>query len=139
MPSIFDSKIDRLSNPISDLKDEPDMNAAELKAYFDASPMELLNKHNELADALLSRGAAKEIGFTATSSVPAGNIQDAIDYVIRHSSGSGGSISVSNIGRSQLGRELINELDGYAALEDSIEVLSARVSDLSERVRKLGV
>jgi hypothetical protein len=63
---------------ITDLADEPDMTADELKAYFDSGPQELLDSHNALVAALTSSQAAADIGFAPTEDLNATSIQQAI-------------------------------------------------------------
>ena len=68
-----------LTHRISNLADEPDMAADDLKAYFDSSPQELLDSHNALVSALTASQAAADLGFAPTGSLTATNIQQAIE------------------------------------------------------------
>ncbi|MDO5549178.1 MAG: hypothetical protein Q4F79_11940 [Eubacteriales bacterium] len=64
---------------IADLADEPEMQADELKAYFDSSPQELLDSHNALVSALTATQAAADLGFAPTGRLTATTIQQAIE------------------------------------------------------------
>lgn len=66
---------------LSDLPDQPNMQAAELKTYFDSSPEELRQALNRLCDALGEFSAAAKLGYTASAGVPAQTVQDAIENV----------------------------------------------------------
>ena len=66
---------------LADLPDQPNMQAAELKTYFDSSPEELRQALNRLCDALGEFSAAAELGYTASAGVPAQTVQDAIENV----------------------------------------------------------
>ena len=64
---------------LADLPDQPNMQAAELKTYFDSSPEELRQALNRLCDALGEFSAAATLGYTASAGVPAQTVQDAIE------------------------------------------------------------
>ena len=66
---------------LADLPDQPNMQAAELKTYFDSSPEELRQALNRLCDALGEFSAATKLGYTASAGVPAQTVQDAIENV----------------------------------------------------------
>ena len=66
---------------LADLPDQPNMQAAELKRYFDASPEELRQAFNRLCDALGEYTAAAKLGYEASAGVPAHTVQDAIENV----------------------------------------------------------
>ena len=66
---------------LADLPDQPNMQAAELKTYFDSSPEELRQALNRLCDALGEFSAAAKLGYTASAGVPAQTVQDAIENV----------------------------------------------------------
>ena len=66
---------------LADLPDQPNMQAAELKTYFDSSPEELRQTLNRLCDALGKFSAAAKLGYTASAGVPAQTVQDAIENV----------------------------------------------------------
>ena len=51
---------------LADLPDQPNMQAAELKTYFDSSPEELRQALNRLCDALGEFSAAAKLGYTAS-------------------------------------------------------------------------
>lgn len=66
---------------LADLADQPNMQAHELKAYFDSSPEELRQSFNRLCNALGEFTAAAKMGYTASASVPANTVQAAIENV----------------------------------------------------------
>ena len=66
---------------LADLPDQPNMQAAELKTYFDSSPEELRQALNRLCHALGEFSAAAKLGYTASAGVPAQTVQDAIENV----------------------------------------------------------
>ena len=66
---------------LADLPDQPNMQAAELKTYFDSSPEKLRQALNRLCDALGEFSAAAKLGYTASAGVPAQTVQDAIENV----------------------------------------------------------
>ena len=66
---------------LANLPDQPNMQAAELKTYFDSSPEELRQALNRLCDALGEFSAAAKLGYTASAGVPAQTVQDAIENV----------------------------------------------------------
>ena len=57
------------SKRIVDLPDQPDMQAAELKTYFDSSPEELRQALNRLCDALGEFSAAAKLGTATAPSI----------------------------------------------------------------------
>ncbi len=132
---IADASIDALRCPIAALKDEPDMNAQELKEYFDGSPTQLMEQLNKLVAALRGRRAAADLGFTSTELVPAATVQSAIEWIAKQGGGSGGT--ADNIGRAQLSTALRDELDGYAAVSQKVARLTVQLEQLSERVSAL--
>lgn len=66
---------------LADLADQPNMQAHELKAYFDSSPEELRQSFNRLCNALGEFTAAAKMGYTSSASVPANTVQAAIENV----------------------------------------------------------
>lgn len=79
------NKLEQFSKKISSLRDQPNMQPSELKAYFDSSPEEVRQAHNGLCDALTSATtqatAAANIGFARTAGVPADTVQAAVENV----------------------------------------------------------
>lgn len=79
------NKLEQFSKKISSLRDQPNMQPSELKAYFDSSPEEVRQAHNSLCDALTTATtqstAAANIGFSRTAGVPADTIQAAVENV----------------------------------------------------------
>lgn len=78
---IAGSEILSFSGNISALDDQPNLSAADLKAYFDKNPQHLRSAHNILVHALLDPGAAAQLGFEATAGVTGDTIQQAIENV----------------------------------------------------------
>lgn len=72
---------DTFSKRISSLPDQPNMQADDLKAYFDSSPEELRQAFNNLCDALSDLAAATKVGYTPSAAVPAQTVQEAIENV----------------------------------------------------------
>ena len=79
------NKLEQFSKKISSLRDQPNMQPNELKAYFDSSPEEVRQAHNSLCDALTTATtqstAAANIGFSRTAGVPADTVQAAVENV----------------------------------------------------------
>lgn len=79
------NKRNDFTHKIADLRDQPNMQPAELKAYFDSSPEEVRQSHNALCDALTAAttqtSAAANLGFQRTAGVPADNVQAAVENV----------------------------------------------------------
>lgn len=78
--SFTDHKLETFTRKISDLPDEPKLLPNELKAYFDSSPEELREAHNDLCTSL-DEIQASMVHFTMTAGVPEENVQDAIENV----------------------------------------------------------
>lgn len=78
-------KLNDFTHKIIDLRDQPNMQPDDLKAYFDSSPEEVRQAHNGLCDALTTgttaATAAANIGFQRTASVPADTVQAAVENV----------------------------------------------------------
>ncbi|MGO5094985.1 hypothetical protein ACTQ34_04040 [Agathobaculum sp. LCP25S3_E8] len=79
--SFSQNKLLNFSKKISSLRDQPNMQPSELKAYFDSSPEELQQAHNGLCDALAAISAAAGLGFQRTAGVPADTVQAAVENV----------------------------------------------------------
>lgn len=79
--SFTQNKLLDFSKKISSLPDQPNMQPSELKAYFDRSPEELQQAHNDLCDALTAISAASGLGFQRTAGVPADTVQSAVENV----------------------------------------------------------
>lgn len=79
--SFLQNKLQQFSKKISSLRDQPNMQPSELKAYFDSSPEELRQAHNGLCDALTAVSAAAALGFQRTAGVPADTVQAAVENV----------------------------------------------------------
>ena len=92
-----DHKIAAFTHKITDLPDQPNLPADELKARFDSSPEELRQAHNALCD-------------------DADRLDDRVSGIIAETFGDA-------IPKSMLSDELQDELDGFA---DSIETLDAQ-------------
>lgn len=76
-----ENKLQQFSKKISSLRDQPNMQPSELKAYFDSSPEEVRQAHNGLCDALSAVSAAAALGFQRTAGVPADTVQAAVENV----------------------------------------------------------
>ena len=92
-----DHKIAAFTHKITDLPDQPNLPADELKARFDSSPEELRQAHNALCD-------------------DADRLDNRVSGIIAETFGDA-------IPKSMLSDELQDELDGFA---DSIETLDAQ-------------
>ena len=79
--SFSQNKLQQFSKKISSLRDQPNMQPSELKAYFDSSPEELRQAHNGLCDALTAVSAASSLGFQRSAGVPADTVQAAVENV----------------------------------------------------------
>ena len=75
------NKLNVLTHKIIDLRDQPNMQPDDLKAYFDSSPEEVRLAHNGLCDSLAAVDAAGRIGFQRTAAVPADTVQAAVENV----------------------------------------------------------
>ena len=79
------NKLQQFTKKISSLRDQPNMQPSELKAYFDSSPEEVRQAHNGLCDALTTATtqttAAANIGFARSAGVPADTVQAAVENV----------------------------------------------------------
>ena len=79
------NKLNDFTHKIIDLRDQPNMQPNDLKAYFDSSPEEVRQAHNGLCDALTTgttaATAAANIGFQRTAAVPADTVQAAVENV----------------------------------------------------------
>lgn len=75
------NKLNDFTHKIIDLRDQPNMQPDDLKAYFDSSPEEVRQAYNGLCDTLGSAEAASGIGFQRTAAVPADTVQAAIENV----------------------------------------------------------
>ena len=74
-------KLNDFTHKIIDLRDQPNMQPDDLKAYFDSSPEEVRQAYNGLCDTLGSAEAASGIGFQRTAAVPADTVQAAVENV----------------------------------------------------------
>ena len=75
------NKLNDFTHKIIDLRDQPNMQPDDLKAYFDSSPEEVRQAYNGLCDTLGSAEAASGIGFQRTAAVPADTVQAAVENV----------------------------------------------------------
>ena len=75
------NKLNNFTHKIIDLRDQPNMQPDDLKAYFDSSPEEVRLAHNGLCDSLAAVDAAERIGFQRTATVPADTVQAAVENV----------------------------------------------------------
>ena len=75
------NKLNNFTHKIIDLRDQPNMQPDDLKAYFDSSPEEVRQAYNGLCDTLGNAEAASGIGFQRTAAVPADTVQAAVENV----------------------------------------------------------
>lgn len=80
-PTIASAEIIALEHPITALEDRPAMSADDLKAYFDANPLQITDAHNTLVNALTGPTAAASLGFSSTPGIMGENIQSALENV----------------------------------------------------------
>ena len=104
-----------LEHPITALADRPPLSAEDLKAYFDANPIQLMRAHNALVQTLSGTSGAENIGFANTAGVSAPNVQSAIEQVQQQLSALAlGSIPDGSITAVKLAASLQQQLDTIA-------------------------
>lgn len=122
--SLSDQKLKGFSKLISALPDQPRMQPQDLKAYFDSSPEEVRQAHNNLCDALCTPDAAASLGFARTAGVPADNVQAAVENVQQQVAdavlGNIPSGSVDGDKLAQDVRDRLTAIESAAASEASI-------------------
>lgn len=122
------NKIDDFTHKISDLRDQPNMQPSELKAYFDSSPEEVRQAHNNLCDALCASDAASGIGFQRTAGIPSDTVQSALENVQSQVTaaiiGSIPSGSIDNDKLAQDVRDHFTAIENAAATEASTRASS---------------
>lgn len=124
--AIADCCISSLEHPITALADRPALSAEDLKAYFDANPLQLMHAHNALAQALTDSAGAKNIGFTGTAGVSASNVQQAIEQVQQQLSDlSAGSVPDGSITTAKLAASLQQQIHAITQLQTTVEQLQA--------------
>ena len=111
-----DHKLETFTKKISDLPDEPKLLPNELKAYFDSSPEELRQAHNDLCESL-DQIQASAVHFTMTAGVPEENVQDAIVNVqAQLKNAIDGSIPSGSIDGDKLAQDV---RDRFSAIESA--------------------
>ena len=111
-----------LEHPITALADRPPLSAENLKAYFDANPIQLMHAHNALVQTLSGTSGAENIGFANTAGVSASNVQSAIEQVQQQLSALAlGSIPDGSITAVKLAASLQQQLDTIAQLQTTVE------------------
>lgn len=139
--SLSDQKLKNFTKLISSLADQPRMQPQDLKAYFDSSPEELRQAHNNLCDALCAPDAAASLGFARTAGVPADTIQAAVEHVQAQVSdavsGNLPSGSVTGDKLAQDVRDRLTAIENAAASESSIR--QSTDSSLQSQVSALSV
>ena len=111
-----DHKLETFTKKISDLPDEPKLLPNELKAYFDSSPEELRQAHNDLCESL-DQIQASAVHFTMTAGVPEENVQDAIINVqAQLKNAIDGSIPSGSIDGDKLAQDV---RDHFTAIENA--------------------
>lgn len=122
--SLSDQKLKGFSKLISSLPDQPRMQPQDLKSYFDSSPEEVRQAHNNLCDALCAPDAAASLGFARTAGVPADNVQAAVENVQQQVAdavlGNIPSGSVDGDKLAQDVRDRLTAIESAAASEASI-------------------
>ena len=124
--TLADCCISSLEHPISALADRPALSAEDLKAYFDANPLQLMHAHNALTQALSGTAGAKQIGFTGTSGVSASNVQQAIEQVQQQLSDLAlGSVPDGSITTAKLAASLQQQIAAVSQLQSTVKQLQA--------------
>jgi len=103
-----------LEHPITALADRPPLSAEDLKAYFDANPIQLMHAHNALVQTLSGTSGAENIGFANTAGVSASNVQSAIEQVQQQ-------LSALALGSIPDGSITAVKLDTIAQLQTTVE------------------
>ena len=138
--SLSDQKLKGFTKLISSLADQPRMQPQDLKAYFDSSPEEVRQAHNNLCDALCAPDAAASLGFARTAGVPADTVQAAVEHVQAQVSdavsGNLPSGSVTGDKLAQDVRDRLSAIESAAASEASTRQstdssLQSQISSLS--------
>lgn len=127
------NKLEQFSKKISSLRDQPNMQPNELKAYFDSSPEEVRQAHNSLCDALTTATtqstAAANIGFSRTAGVPADTIQAAVENVQSQLTDAVlGNIPSGSVANDKLAQDV---RDHFTTIENSVstEVQARQTAD----------
>lgn len=121
------NKQDTFAKRIISLPDQPNMQPDELKAYFDSSPEEVRQAHNNLCDALTTAtsdtSAAANIGFTRTAGVPADTVQAAVENVQSQVKDAMlGNIPSGSVTNDKLAQDV---RDHFTAIENSVTTETA--------------
>ena len=110
-PTIASAQIAALEHPITGLEDRPALSAADLKAYFDANPIQLMQAHNRLVKALTGTTAAANLGFSATAGISGDTIQAALEHVQQQLTDVAlGSVPDGSISEEKLSEGVQNDL-----------------------------
>lgn len=110
-PTIASAQIAALEHPITGLEDRPALSAADLKAYFDANPIQLMQAHNRLVKALTGTTAAANLGFSATAGIFGDTIQAALEHVQQQLTDVAlGSVPDGSISEEKLSEGVQNDL-----------------------------
>ncbi|MCI7124867.1 MAG: hypothetical protein MR935_01500 [Agathobaculum sp.] len=136
-------KLTAFDKQIINLPDQPKMTPGELKRYFDSSPEQLRQAHNNLCDAFAQADAAANLGFTPSAGVPAGTVQAAVENVQKQVSaavlGSIPSGSVTGDKLAQDVRDRLTAIETAAANEtaartqtDTAEATARQSADAAE-------
>lgn len=119
---------------LADLPDQPNMQAAELKTYFDSSPEELRQALNRLCDALGEFSAAAKLGYTASAGVPAQTVQDAIENVQKQvRDASVGKLPSGCVDGDKLAQDVRNR---FTAIENSVQTEAATRSNMDATLQQ---
>ena len=119
---------------LADLPDQPNMQAAELKTYFDSSPEELRQALNRLCDALGEFSAAAKLGYTASAGVPAQTVQGAIENVQKQvRDASVGKLPSGCVDGDKLAQDV---RDRFTAIENSVQTEAATRSNMDATLQQ---
>lgn len=130
-PTIASAQITALEHPITGLEDRPALSAADLKAYFDANPIQLMQAHNRLVKALTGTTAAENLGFSSTAGITGDNIQDALEHVQQQLTNiSLGSVPNGSISQEKLSAEVQSTLAQVASIAESLASLQSAAAKI---------
>ncbi|MDD6611887.1 MAG: hypothetical protein PUE91_06760 [Clostridiales bacterium] len=130
-PTISSAQIDALEHLITALEDRPAMSAADLKAYFDASPIQLMQAHNRLVKALTGTTAAENLGFSATAGISGTNIQAAVEDVQQQLADVAlGSVPDGSISEEKLSESIQNDLSQLPFIQETLADLQSAAAKI---------
>ncbi|MDO4174665.1 MAG: hypothetical protein Q4D42_07860 [Eubacteriales bacterium] len=126
--TITDAKVSALQHPIAALDDRPQLSAADLKAYFDGDPQQLMQAHNALVEALLAPAAASSIGFSAGDGIAGNTLQAALEDVHEQLNEVAlGTVPDASITEQKLSADIRQQLALLPAIQSAITQLQTAV------------